>query len=103
MSDNIQNLDAMIDLALEHRREVAVPADFAGRVMRSLPPRPKRRSPVSVGRFITVFAAAVLLLIMFILAPQAHPNLANFAFDMELVMLAQLGGIAFLGMRSSKL
>ena len=95
MSDERENLDAAIDHVLEQKREVAVPAAFAGRVMRSLPPRRRRAARKPVARFVALFSVLVLLVTMFALAPQARPNLTNFAFDMELLMLLQLSGIAW--------
>ena len=95
MSDERENLDAAIDRVLEQKREVAVPAAFAGRVMRSLPPQRKRAARIPVARFVALFSVLVLLVTMFALAPQARPNLTNFAFDMELLMLLQLSGIAW--------
>src|SRR5580658_5253174 len=88
-------LNTRIDRALELRREVVVPEAFAGRVMQSLPPRRRRRAAMRVGRLVAIFAAMVLALTMFALAPESRPNVTNFAFDMELLMLAQLAGIAW--------
>ena len=80
-----ENLEAAITRALEKRPDTAVPAEFAGRVMRSLPPRKQRRK-MPVGR--TAVLAGLLAL-----APEVKPQNTNFAFDLELLLLVQRAGI----------
>jgi len=89
------NLDASITRALEKQPEVVVPAEFAGRVMRSLPPRRQRRK-IPVGRAGLVTGMMALLLAMFVLAPHATPQWTNFAFDVEVLLLVQMAGIGWL-------
>ena len=90
-----QNLEATITKALEKKPEVVVPAEFAGRVMRSLPPRRQRRK-IPVGRAGLVTGMMALLLAMFVLAPHATPQWTNFAFDVEVLLLVQMAGIGWL-------
>jgi hypothetical protein len=40
-------------------------------------------------------AMVVLTVAMFALAPHAAPDFRNLAFDLELLVLAELGGIAY--------
>lgn len=81
--------------ALERKPQVAVPEGFAARVTAALPPQKPRRAPRRVGSFIALGSALAATLVMFALAPSAHPDLANFAFDMELLMLVELCGIGW--------
>jgi hypothetical protein len=99
MSDELK-MEAAISRALEARREVAVPLDFAARVRASLPAPVPVRPRVGVGRTAAVVGAAVLLVVLFLLAPHAQASFGNVVFDVELLLLAQVGGIAYwLGVR----
>jgi hypothetical protein len=89
-----ENLETAITRALEQRPEAAVPAEFAGRVMRSLPPRHRRRK-MPVGRAGVLAGIVALALTMFALAPHVTPQITNFAFDLELLLLAQMAGIGW--------
>jgi len=89
-----KNLAATITRALEKKPEVAVPAEFAGRVMRSLPPR-RRRPKMPVGRAGVIAGIVAMGLTMFALAPHVTPQLTNFAFDLELLLLVQMAGIGW--------
>jgi hypothetical protein len=87
--------EAAISAALEHRAATEVPADFASRVIAALPPqRIGRTKPI--GRTVALLAAALLTVALFALAPHTVANFANLAFDLELLLLAQLCGIAWL-------
>ncbi len=90
-----QEREAAIVRALELRPEPVVPADFAARVMQSLPAqivaRPRRR----VGRTVALVAAIVLSLALFVIAPHAQPSFASLTFDIEMLLLAQLGAIGY--------
>jgi hypothetical protein len=88
-------LDAVMTRAIERAPEVNVPVDFAARVAAALPPLPARRKPMQVGRTAALAAAGVLAVAMCLLAPHAAPTFASMAFDFELVVIAQLGGIAY--------
>jgi len=89
-----ENLEAAITRALEKRPDTAVPAEFAGRVMRSLPPRKQRRK-MPVGRTAVLAGMLALALTMFALAPHMTPQITNFAFDLELLLLVQMAGIGW--------
>jgi hypothetical protein len=101
MTDKTQNeMEAAVIQALELQREPAVPADFAARVMRSLPPQPAARPRVRVSRTVGIVAAAILTIAVFALAPHAAPSFTSLTFDLELMLLAELAGIAcWLGSR----
>jgi len=84
--------------ALERSPELptlAVPPDFAARVVASLPKQRAVRPAVYVGRMAAIVAMVVLAIVLFVLAPHASPSFASFAFDIELIVLAQLGAIAY--------
>jgi hypothetical protein len=89
------NFDAMMTRALERREDVAVPTDFAVRVAAALPPPRKPRNAMRVGRATGLVAAGVLGVALFALAPHAAPTFGNWAFDFELVVIAELAGIAY--------
>lgn len=92
--DTRENLEASITRALEKKPEVGVPADFSVRVMRSLPPRKQRRK-LPVGQTAALAGLLALALTMFALAPHAAPQITNFAFDLELLLLVQMAGIGW--------
>ena len=92
--DTRDRLEAAITQALEKKPETAVPAEFAGRVMRSLPPR-RRRPKMPVGRTVVLAGMVALALTMFALAPEVKPQITNFAFDLELLLLVQMAGIGW--------
>ena len=87
--------DALLTRTLDRKPRVVVPEGFAARVAAALPPHAPRRAPRSFGSLISLAAAMIVTLVMFALAPAAHPVLTNFAFDMELLMLVQLCGIGW--------
>lgn len=93
-----KELAAAIVQALERRPQVSVPRDFAGRVRMQLPAQPKVRSARLAGWSISRAAGAVavpgLLIAMCLLAPHARPSFESIAFDMELLVLIELAGIA---------
>ncbi|HEY5382310.1 MAG TPA: hypothetical protein VIJ65_08635 [Acidobacteriaceae bacterium] len=93
-------MEAAITRALELQPEVVVPEDFAARVRASLPVQPKARARRSVGRIAGTAAAAGLIVALCWMAPHTQPSFASVAFDMELLVLAELAGIAaWLAMR----
>lgn len=89
-----QNLEAAITRSLEKKPEVVVPAEFAARVMQSLPPRKQRRK-LPVGQTAVWAGLLALVLAMFALAPHVTPQITNFAFDLELLLLLQMAGIGW--------
>jgi hypothetical protein len=93
-------LDAAITRALEQQPRVVIPADFAARVRASLPAQPKMRERRSVARIAATAAVAGLIVGLYWLAPHARPSFESVAFDMELLMLCELAGVAaWLSMR----
>jgi hypothetical protein len=87
-------LETAITRALEQQPNVAIPADFAARVRASLPVQPKVGRRRSVGRIAATAAAAGLVVALCWLAPHARPSFESVAFDMEMLMLAELAGVA---------
>jgi len=102
MSDEERMVDAAITRALERQPEVVVPVDFAARVRAALPAQPKVRERRSVGRIVAAIGAAGVLLALCWLAPHARPSFESVAFDLEMVLVVELAGVAaWLGMRRS--
>ncbi len=101
MSDANRFEDA-VTRALDRKPEVVVPEDFAAKVRAALPAQPKVRVQRSVGRGVAVVAAAGLVLALCWLAPHARPSIDSMAFDLEMVLVVELMGVAaWLGMRRS--
>jgi hypothetical protein len=99
MKDDVV-LAAAITRALERQPEVVVPEDFAARVRVALPARRKVRERRSVGRLAAGVAAVGLVLALCWLAPHARPSFGSVAFDLEMVLLMELAGVAaWLGTR----
>jgi hypothetical protein len=94
MSEQMK-LDTAMIRALEQPPAVVIPADFAARVARSLPPVAAARRPVYAGRTVASIAAVVLLVALFVVAPHSQPSFANVAFDLEILLIAQVGAIAY--------
>jgi len=98
MSDFEQRLTQ----ALEQQPDVMIPAEFAARMRAALPAQTqlRARGPVRVGRTVAMVSGAVLLAAMCWLAPHSSASFRSAAFDMELVLLAELAGVvAWMGMR----
>jgi hypothetical protein len=93
--DMRDGFEARVTRALEAQPSVVVPVDFAVRVRQALPVRQKRGAVVSVGRIAAVVGSIALAMALFALAPHARPEFTNLAFDMELVVLLELAGIAY--------
>jgi hypothetical protein len=87
--------EAMLTRGLESAPAVDVPVDFAARVRAALPPVQTRRASTNLGRKTALGALVVLSLSLFALAPHAAPTFGSVAFDVELLVIAQLGGIAY--------
>ena len=101
MSD-ANEFEAAITRALDRKPEVVVPADFAAKVRAALPAQPKVRAQRSVGRIAAGVAAVGLVLALCWLAPHARPSFGSMAFDLEMVLVVELMGVAaWLGMRRS--
>jgi hypothetical protein len=95
MMDVQDKVEAAITRTLEKRREPVVPAEFAARVMGALPPLRTRQRRMPVGRATAMAAMVAMALTMFALASQARPEFSNFAFDLELLLLVQMGGLGW--------
>jgi hypothetical protein len=96
-----EDVERAITVALERKPRVAVPEDFAARVAQSLPRGVSLRAGVvlkagSVGRRVAVVAMVLLAASLFVLAPHAATSFSSPAFDVELVVLAELGAVAWL-------
>jgi hypothetical protein len=96
--------EATLTRALEQQPMVTVPAEFAARVMSSLPAqRPSRRQArmhLQVSRTTALAGVAMLLAAMCWLAPHSTASFRSAAFDMELLLLGELAGVAaWIGMR----
>ncbi len=88
--------EVRLTAALEHKPSIAISTDFAARVtarVQALPARTPRRV-ARYGQLATGISFAVLLLAMFALAHWAQPTFASFSFDLELLLLAQMLGLA---------
>jgi len=101
MSD-VNEFEAAITRALDRKPEVVVPADFAARVRASLPAQPKVKARRSVGREVGMVATVGLVLALGWLDPHARPSFGSVAFDLEMVLVVELMGVAaWLGTRRS--
>jgi len=101
MSD-ANELEAAITRALDRKPEVRIPVDFAARVRAALPAQPKVQARRSVGQGVAGVAAMGLVLALCWLAPHARPSFESVAFDLEMVLVVELMGVAaWLGMRRS--
>ena len=96
MSEN-EALEQRIERALERRPQVAVPAVFAARVARMLPVQRGWGVGVarSAGKMAAGVAAVLLAGALFVMAPHALPSFSSLAFDVELVVLAELAAVAW--------
>jgi hypothetical protein len=102
LMSNANEFEAAITRALDRKPEVAVPVDFAARVRAKLPAQPKVKARRSVGREVAMVATAGLLLALCVLAPHARPSFESVAFDLEMVLVVELMGVAaWLGTRRS--
>jgi hypothetical protein len=98
----MSDFDQRLTRALEQQPEVTVPAEFAARVRAALPQQwPVRtHETIRVGRATAMACGAVLLVAMCWLAPHSRASFSSAAFDMELVLLAELASVAaWMGMR----
>jgi hypothetical protein len=94
--------DDRITRALEQAPAVAVPADFAARLMVRLPERKTARVPAGSGWFVrrthygrnAMLAGAVLLCCLLVVAAVASNRGGVVWVAAEWLVLAQLGGIA---------
>jgi hypothetical protein len=99
MNEN-EVLEQRIERALQRQPQVLVPAEFAAGVARALPVRSATRGwgagrVWSVGKMAAGVAAVVLAGALFALAPHAVPSFSSLAFDVELLVLAELAAVAW--------
>ena len=92
---NDKAIEGAITRALEERREIAVPEDFAARVCSSLPAKAAVRRKMSVGKTVAMVMVVVTLSAVFVLASRAPMNFANLAFDVECALMLQLAAIMY--------
>lgn len=106
--------DPVLLRALEAAPHLQIPADFATRVAslavtQALRPesrwkgalvhlRPENRS---VAAWVTMASGILLLAALFAFAPGTSPNFLDLRFDVELLLLAELGGICYVLARLS--
>ena len=91
-----EEFEAAITRALEHSPEAsAIPTGFAARVAASLPKQRAPRRVIHAGRTAAVVAMVVLAIVLFALAPHVTPSFTSVMFYIELIILAQLGAIAY--------
>ena len=83
--------------ALEQPPTVVVPADFAARVAAQAAHRglPRRSSWAGFGLRTALASGMVLTLALFVFAPHAAPSFSNLRFDLEMLMLAELGAVGY--------
>ncbi len=95
-----QAIEQQIDRALERQPPVEVPEGFAARVAQSMPARAVRRgrwavAPGSAGKTAALAAAGLLAVALFVLAPHAGASFSSVAFDVELLVLAELAALGY--------
>lgn len=93
----------VLEQTLARTPEPVIPADFAARISANLPPLPPVRKPMRLGRPVALASIGILALAMFLVAPHTSPSFTSLAFDVELLLLLQMGGIGYwLTMRESR-
>jgi hypothetical protein len=96
-----EQVERAITSALERNPRVTVPQEFAAKVAQSLPGGvPTRAGMVlkagSVGKRLAVVAMVLLAAFLCVLAPHAATSFSSPAFDLELMVLAELGAVAWM-------
>ena len=87
--------------ALERLPAPAVPAGFAARTAAAAlrQPAPSRSPWQGFGMRMALASGVVLTLGLFALAPHAEPSFLSLRFDVEMLLLGELGGVAYLAAR----
>lgn len=82
----------LVAAALEHKPDVKPPADFARRValLAAAQPQARRYRVPSYARSAALVATVLVAVALFALAPRSAASFGDLAFDLELVILAQL-------------
>lgn len=94
-------LEAAITRALSRQPSIAIPGDFASRLAQKAQAQPQRsaRRWFGWGPRLAIGSGVLLTAGMFALAPHAAPSLSNTAFDVELVLLAELSALLLFAQR----
>lgn len=94
--DNTQEFsDTSLTRLLERAPQVPVPADFAARVCSALPKSLPSPRPASAAQPVAMVFAVLIAAALFAMAPHARASVESVAFWIELVLLMELGGIAY--------
>lgn len=90
-------LDAAITRALERQPAVVIPADFASRAAARAVAEPQRtRSPwAGFGPRIAAVSGVLLTGTLFAFAAHAKPSFFDLRFDLELLLLVELGVVSY--------
>ena len=91
----LQAAEAVLVRALERRPQVTVPEGFAARVAWALPAEASLHQAPRAGKTVAMVAAVLLTVALFVLAPQAGPSFSNVRFEVELLVLTELGAVAW--------
>ncbi len=96
--ENDAVLSAAVVRALEHPPSPVVPESFAGRVAQLAATQTLSRRSVWDGFGLRAAMASGVLLTgaLFGFAPHALPSFLNLRFDLEMLLLMELGGVAYL-------
>ena len=96
--ENAADLTAAVVRALEHPPSLAVPESFAVRVAQLAAMQTLTRRSVWDGFGLRAAMASGVLLTgaLFGFAPHAMPSFLNLRFDLEMLLLTELGGVAYL-------
>ena len=101
-TDNpIPGLEKTIEDLLARQPLATVPPGFATRVahLAAREPLPPSSLWLGWGPRLALASGAVLTIAMFAVAPHTVPSLTNLRFDAELVLLAELSGLALFAQR----
>ncbi|MGI4829799.1 MAG: hypothetical protein ACRYFU_16635 [Janthinobacterium lividum] len=90
--------EAAVVQRLERLPEGNVPASFAARVTRLAVVQPVAARSVwaGFGPRIAVGSSVLLLILLFVVAAHANPSFLNLRFDVEMLLLVELGAVGFL-------
>lgn len=94
-------MEAAMIYSLEQVPAFEVPASFAARVARLAvaQSRPVRSSWTGFGVRAASISAVVLIGVLFAFAPHTTPNLFDVRFDVDMLLLAEVGGAAYIALR----
>ena len=93
--------EAALTEALERAPAITIPSDFATRIAARLPEegRKARSAWTGCGPRIALGCGVLLTLALFAFAPHTTPSFYDLRFDMELLLLVELGSVAYLATR----